>query len=1316
LINDKSPDEKINDYLRNLKKENPKIELIEHKENSGFVRSVNEGMFQSKVNDVILLNSDTIVTKNWVNKLRKRAHQAKNIATVTPFSNSATIFSYPKNDQYNELTAMTPEEMNEIFERVGGDQPLVNVPTGHGFCLYVTREAINQVGLFDAETFGKGYGEENDFCQRAKLLGFMNVPAFDCFIYHQDGASFGSGSERDYLREEAFKKVINLHPRYLKEINDFVLEDPLKPFKSLIDLELLKKDTNHKILYIKHSWGGGADRHVTEMAEAAGANGWTPFVLTSMDNGFFLESPVYPNLQLLLTGECDYQNLREFLKSIGVNHLHFHHTIGLRQEVLNLAKELNVQYDFTLHDYYMVCPRINLLKSDNHYCKANLNEKTCNECLGTADGIANWRKKNLEILNNARKVFAPSRACADIYHKYFPNLKISVIPHPFNDYQGNEGHPLIGENPINIAAIGNLGIHKGVEVIKEASDYSHEHKLPINWFVIGPTTDDKALKNVIISGKYQNRNELKNRLNEYMIDIVLFPSIWPETFSYVVSEAWDAGLPVITGNMGAQAERVKEIGAGWVIDSLDPKTISAKVMEIYSNHALYDDAVKKIGNYNPARKIDWDGFYGDLRMLKNKPVVITEKMENIVKNGAFSGRQVKFQGKITELEDQLTTLDRMYFSILDKYDSVVNSKGWSMIKYARLLKHPRAFVKQSFWYFKKVMKKIMPTFLWNLLRSVRNSMAEMKFNLSLMLIKRKIKAEGQKVVISVAIPIYDRTKELEEAIESVLNQTFQNFELLLITDGSPADTLAVVDKYANHPKVRVYKYADNSGNSVRGRNKAILEARGKYLAFLDSDDICMPSRLADTVAIFENTGADVVYGGYEFMLDGTREIKDVTNGQKVLPQEFSFEDLKKANYLFNSATAVRTESVRRAGGLKLKMRYCEDYELWLRMLNQGAKFVPLKKSIIKYRLHGGNLELEFKEKEKDWINLALEEYKTIPSLPLKIAYVLPTTGIGGGPAVVCEHANRLKARGYDVTIVIDPVYQDSYDLSWFPNQCVPVIPLDKAVIDYDILIATGWTTAHTLKALNAKKKYYFVQSDERRFTDDRRTKERINKTYSMDYGFITEAKWIKKWLKDEFEKEAFLVPNAVNEKIFYIDEPLEKKNHKVRLLLEGPIDIGFKGLKEAFEVVKDLDCEVWCVSSLGKPKTGWRYDRFFEKVSQEKMRKIYNSCDILLKLSKVEGFFGPPLEMMACGGTAVVGDVTGYDEYIVNGENALVVKLGDIKEAKSAVKRLIEDRKQLERLKKGGIKTAKAMNWEKSIDKLEELINKESEAKAYETS
>jgi len=129
---------------------------------------------------------------------------------------------------------------------------------------------------------------------------------------------------------------------------------------------------------------------------------------------------------------------------------------------------------------------------------------------------------------------------------------------------------------------------------------------------------------------------------------------------------------------------------------------------------------------------------------------------------------------------------------------------------------------------------------------------------------------------------------------------------------------------------------------------------------------------------------------------------------------------------------------------------------------------------------------------------------------------------------------------------------------------------------------------------------------------------------------------------------------------------------------------------------------------------------FLSKSQFTEMKKIYSSCDILLKLSRVEGFFGPPMEMMACGGAVVVGRVTGYDEYITDGFNALVVDPLDVQAASDAVKRLIEDKALYSKLVANGKSTAVKWTWESSVDLLEEcysrsLSSNEDELTTYTT-
>lgn len=335
------------------------------------------------------------------------------------------------------------------------------------------------------------------------------------------------------------------------------------------------------------------------------------------------------------------------------------------------------------------------------------------------------------------------------------------------------------------------------------------------------------------------------------------------------------------------------------------------------------------------------------------------------------------------------------------------------------------------------------------------------------------------------------------------------------------------------------------------------------------------------------------------------------------------------------------------------------------------------------------------------------------NIPLKnkksICYIIPTTNISGGVAVVCEHLNRLQKLGYKCLIAS---YDNKTDLSWFPNQSVKVIPLrgNKDIVEnYNTVVATGWITAYELLLLNVKRKTYLVQSDETRFyPKGSYLKNRVKRTYCFPFNFLTIAKWLQIWLKENFNKDSVYIPNGINTDIFYPDAPLEPKpKNKKRILLEGAINLPFKGMKEAFSVVQNLNCEVWCVSYDGKPERHWHCDRFFEKVPMNMMRRIYSSCDILLKLSRVEGFFGPPLEMMACGGVSIVTNVTGYDEYIINGYNALVTKSVNSQKVRKLIEKLINNQKMYDIINSNSQKTIKKMNWQNTIIKLVKVLNYE---------
>jgi GT2 family glycosyltransferase len=233
VINDASPDLAVRTWLNAFALANPEVTVIENSRNLGFVETVNLGMRLAGRRDVVLLNSDTEVANDWLDRLRAAALSHDGAGTVTPFSNNATICSYPKFCEDNPLlpghdTASTDRLVAQV-----NPGKVVDIPTAVGFCMYIRRACLDAVGDFDAASFGAGYGEENDFCLRATALGWRHLHALDVFVYHEGGASFKES--RFALQARALETIRRLHPGYEDLIREFVQRDPARPFRAAID-------------------------------------------------------------------------------------------------------------------------------------------------------------------------------------------------------------------------------------------------------------------------------------------------------------------------------------------------------------------------------------------------------------------------------------------------------------------------------------------------------------------------------------------------------------------------------------------------------------------------------------------------------------------------------------------------------------------------------------------------------------------------------------------------------------------------------------------------------------------------------------------------------------------------------------------------------------------------------------------------------------------------------------------------------------------------------------------------------------------------
>ena len=195
--------------------------------NRGFVATVNRGM-QLTDGDVVLLNSDTIVTPGWLLGLQRCLDSDASIATATPWTNNGEIASLPRFCQVNPVPADV-DAVAQVIRAARLDQPEAaypDLPTAVGFCMAISRRAIDRLGLFDERLFGRGYGEENDFSLRASNAGMRNVLCDDVYVAHVGGRSFAPLGLAP--GEDAMTRLLSRHPDYLVQVEAFIAADPLR--------------------------------------------------------------------------------------------------------------------------------------------------------------------------------------------------------------------------------------------------------------------------------------------------------------------------------------------------------------------------------------------------------------------------------------------------------------------------------------------------------------------------------------------------------------------------------------------------------------------------------------------------------------------------------------------------------------------------------------------------------------------------------------------------------------------------------------------------------------------------------------------------------------------------------------------------------------------------------------------------------------------------------------------------------------------------------------------------------------------------------
>lgn len=204
-------------------------------------------------------------------------------------------------------------------------------------------------------------------------------------------------------------------------------------------------------------------------------------------------------------------------------------------------------------------------------------------------------------------------------------------------------------------------------------------------------------------------------------------------------------------------------------------------------------------------------------------------------------------------------------------------------------------------------------------------------------------------LVSVVIPVYNAERFIEAAVESVVKQTFQNWEILLIDDGSTDASGALLDKMAQQDK-RIRVFHLESGSAAKARNAGTGQAKGQYLAFLDADDLWEKDKLEKEVAFLKEKEAAFVFSGYEFADENGKGTGKVVH----VPQQLRYKEALKNTTIFTSTVLFDMEKTGRELLYMPEMK-SEDTALWWKVLRQGYTAWGLDENLVKYRRSGKTL-------------------------------------------------------------------------------------------------------------------------------------------------------------------------------------------------------------------------------------------------------------------------------------------------------------------------------------------------------------------------
>ena len=604
VIEDCSTDPALRPWLRDWVARQPdgRVTLIEAPENRGFIASVNAAFAEilrrpaAQTGPVVLLNSDALVPPGWLSRLLAPLLADSRVASVTPFSNDAEIFSVPAICARQSLAPGQALRIDALAARLPAALRCHEAPTGVGFCMALSRAFLEQVPRFDP-AFGRGYGEEVDWCRRTRARGGRHLGHAGLFVEHRGGASFGSEEKRRLIaRNNA--EITRRYPGYDRAVQDFILADPLRSARMALALAWAGSTVpagQGVPVYLAHAMGGGAE-HWLAARIATDAQAGQGAVVLRVGGPQRWQLEVHGAGGAVSGWSDDFEVIRALLALLPARAIFYSCGVGdsdpfsLPGHLLALHQGDQDRIEVLLHDYFPVSPAFTLLDRQGRYRGLPAGDDP-DHCTRRPDGslvtLADWQAEWGRLMARAARLRCFCPYSADLLARVWPDLadRIRMIPHTLIMPEAAAlpaprvaaAQPEGPEGSVHVAVLGNIAPHKGAALVQRLARMPARAR-GFEMMLLGNIDLAYPLPlGFRVHGDYRPE-DIPRLLRHYRITHWLIPSVWPETFSFTTHEALATGLPVLAFDIGAQGDAVAAAANGHLL-AYDPDAdLAARIL------------------------------------------------------------------------------------------------------------------------------------------------------------------------------------------------------------------------------------------------------------------------------------------------------------------------------------------------------------------------------------------------------------------------------------------------------------------------------------------------------------------------------------------------------------------------------------------------------------------------------------------------------------------------------------------------------------------------------------------------------------------